>query len=61
MSVINGEVSLNGGEFTTQPLSVNNGDKVKLRHKSANSRNSEQVTWLSIGNFMTNFASKTHH
>jgi hypothetical protein len=48
MSVSGGQMSINGGAFTSTPTSVSSGDTVRLRGTSANSFGTTTVVTLTI-------------
>jgi hypothetical protein len=57
--VSNGEGSVNGGEFRTGWLALNNGDLVRLRHHSAGTSGTSTTTTLSIADVSGSFTSTT--
>ncbi|MGI9211919.1 MAG: hypothetical protein ACR2HF_05560, partial [Methylococcaceae bacterium] len=59
ISVLGGQYSLNGGEFTTQVGAVNTGDRVVLRVLSANDYNQTVTATLTISTVSGTFMVKT--
>lgn len=59
ISVENGQYSINGAEFTALTGEVNNGDKVRLKHISADTHEVSVSSQLIIGNTSTSFTSVT--
>ncbi|PWN57792.1 hypothetical protein DEH80_01245 [Abyssibacter profundi] len=44
-----GEVSVNGGEFVSEPQLVSNGDSIRVRHVASPSPTTDKTTFLRIG------------
>lgn len=60
ISVAGGEYSINGAPYTTLPGIVNNGDRVTLRHISANGTTETTVTTtLTVADLKTTFTTST--
>jgi hypothetical protein len=57
--VVNGEASINGGEFQSGALTVNSGDQVRVRHTSATGGLESVTTTLIIDGVRGGFSSTT--
>jgi len=58
VSISGGELSINGGEFTTS-AKVSSGDKVKVRMTSANDFDSKKEVSLNVGSVVVPFITQT--
>lgn len=59
ISVTGGEYRIGSGNYETAPGSVNNGDRVEVRHTTSANSNSRTDTTLSIGGLSDTFSSTT--
>lgn len=59
VSVVNGELSKNGGAWTTGATTCVNGDTFAVRHTSAGAGTQSVITTLIVGNFAESFCSTT--
>ncbi|MGQ0622708.1 MAG: hypothetical protein ACT4QA_22865 [Panacagrimonas sp.] len=59
VTVRNGTYSINGGPFSTEPGTVNDGDTLQLRNRSADTRGARSVTEIAVGTLGTVFATTT--
>ncbi len=59
ISVSNGEYAINGGNYSSSNGTVNNGNTVRLRHRSANDNGSTTTSTLTIGGVSAGFSSTT--
>ncbi|MEF2175777.1 MAG: hypothetical protein V3575_04870 [Candidatus Absconditabacteria bacterium] len=55
VSIENGEYSINGGVFTTDPGTVNNGDTITVRLTSSNLNSTNTSAKLTVGGVFDNF------
>ena len=56
---LGGEYSLNGGAFITTPSMVQAGDKLRVRHTTANAINQSRTTQMIVGNISDRFTTTT--
>lgn len=59
ITVTGGEYSINGGAFTSDPGTVNNGDEVRARHTASDEYLTDTDTVVTIGGVSDTFTSKT--
>jgi hypothetical protein len=59
ITVSGGEYSINGGAFTDQPGTVENGDQVRARHESSDQYLTATHTVITIGGVSDTFTSIT--
>lgn len=59
ISVTGGSYSIDGGTYTTAPLTVNNGQTVTVRHTAATTNSATTTTRLTIGGVSGDFTSTT--
>lgn len=59
ISVSNGEYAINGGNYSSSNGTVNNGNTVRLRHRSASDNGSTTTSTLTIGGVSASFSSTT--
>jgi hypothetical protein len=59
ISVSNGEYAINGGAYSSSNGTVNNGNTVRLRHRSASNNGSTTTSTLTIGGVSASFSSTT--
>lgn len=59
ISVVGGEFSINGSNYTSESSEIKSGDALQLRHKTAKVLSSEKETLVHIGGSATTFRSRT--
>lgn len=59
ITVTDGTYSINGGAFTADPGTVNNGDSVRARHTASGSDSTTVDTVIDIGGVTDTFSSTT--
>jgi FG-GAP-like repeat len=60
ISIVNGEYSVNGGDFTSGPGFVSNRDRVVVGHFTASTPNASTTTILTVGTVSATFTSTTY-